>query len=149
MWIMRSSKLTAVSHLSLRSLEQGLHHSRLIFPYLSHCSDVSQIGRLSGHSKYIERNRHRGCLGQERKVHAEEENYNGYSGMSQCRPADGSIQGHIAHVQRITLYCRQFSLTKKLGTVNLRNTSTYIDKSLTECLSFPCRKWCADASFLS
>src|ERR687892_1215037 len=31
---------------------KGPHHSRLISPYLSLCSAVSQIGRLSGHSKY-------------------------------------------------------------------------------------------------
>lgn len=30
---------------------KGLYHSRLISPYLSHCSAVSQIVRLSGHSK--------------------------------------------------------------------------------------------------
>jgi RNA polymerase sigma factor (sigma-70 family) len=70
---------------------KGPHHSRLISPYLSHCSAVSQIGRLSGHSKYIEPNRHRGCLGQERKAnYAEEENNTGGSAISHCRPADGS-----------------------------------------------------------
>src|SRR6185436_6426657 len=81
---MRPSELTAVSHLSLRSPEQkGSRHSRLISPYLIHCSAVSQIGRLSGLSKYNEPK-------------------------------------------------------KKLGTVNLGNTSRYIDTSLTECLPFPC-----------
>ena len=29
------------------------------------------------------------------------------------------------------------TLAKKLGTVSFGNTSTYIDKSLTECLPFP------------
>jgi hypothetical protein len=61
---------------------KGPHHSRLISPYLSHCSAVSQIGRLSGHSKYIEPE-------------------------------------------------------KKLGTINLGNTSRYIDKSFDGMPSVP------------
>jgi RNA polymerase sigma factor (sigma-70 family) len=73
---------------------KGPYHSRLISPYLSHCSAVSQIGRLSGHSEYV-------------------------------------------------------GPKKKLGTVNLGNTSRYIDKSLTECLPFPCGVNGARHRFLS
>ena len=43
-----------------------------------------------------------GASGKEREVnYAEEENNNGGSAMSHCRPADGSgARGHDAHVER-------------------------------------------------
>jgi hypothetical protein len=82
MWIMRPSKTPAFTFIATLTGAKGPHHSRLISPYLSHCSAVSQIGRLSGHSKYIEPE-------------------------------------------------------KKLGTINLGNTSRYIDKSFDGMPSVP------------
>src|SRR5262249_5044911 len=51
MWIMRPSKLTAVSHCRYAHWSKRAAPQSPDFPYFSHCSAVSQIGRLSGHSK--------------------------------------------------------------------------------------------------
>jgi hypothetical protein len=98
------------------------------------------------------------CLGQEREVnYVEKENLNGGSAISHGRHADGSgARGHAAHVERCGVEFESTDVespgseprvvqqgrktrrsTTHERTVNLGNTSTYIDKSLTECLPFP------------
>ena len=98
MWIMRPSKLTAVSHWSLPSREQKGRTTVALIPRIS--SVVEPCHKSAG-CPVIANTSNRIGLGQERKVnYAEEENYNVCSGMSHCWPADGSgVQRHVAHVQ--------------------------------------------------
>jgi len=42
----------------------------------------------------------------------------------------------VSQIGRLSGLSKYNEPKKKLGTVNLGNTSTYIDKSLTECLPF-------------
>src|ERR671918_620415 len=67
---------------------KGPHHSRLISPYLSLCSAVSQIGRLSGHSKYKTESAPWRLGRRTGGNYAEEENNTGVSAISHLRHAD-------------------------------------------------------------
>src|SRR5919106_3847957 len=89
MWIMRPSKLTAVfTFVATLTGAKGPHHSRLISPYLSLCSAVSQIGRLSGHSKYKTESAPWRLGRRTGGNYAEEENNTGVSAISHLRHAD-------------------------------------------------------------
>jgi RNA polymerase sigma-70 factor (ECF subfamily) len=69
---------------------KGPHHSRLISPYLCHCSAVSQIGQLSGHSWYIEPIGAMEPRAKNEVNYAEKENIIGGSAMPHDRHGDGS-----------------------------------------------------------